>query len=53
MLVTHNKLVISREEIKNLEYPNLKDIQVLEATELPSQSYYQSIIAIIERLFCS
>ncbi|MDK2937381.1 MAG: hypothetical protein PWP62_2389 [Eubacteriaceae bacterium] len=53
MIINQSKLIISREDIKNLEHPNLKDIQLLEIKEIPTQNYYQSIIAIIERLLCS
>ncbi|UYO62369.1 hypothetical protein LNN31_16495 [Acetobacterium wieringae] len=53
MLINQSKIIISREEIKNLEPVKLKNIQVLETEEVPSQNYYPPIIAIIERLLCS
>ncbi|MDD3305892.1 MAG: hypothetical protein PHO29_02185 [Acetobacterium sp.] len=53
MLINQSKVIISRDEIKNLEPVKLKNLQALETVEVPSQVYYQPIIAIIERLLCS
>lgn len=53
MIINQSKLIISREEIKRLEPSNLGNIQILGTMEVPSQNYYQPIIAIIERLLCS
>ncbi len=53
MLINQSKVIISRDEIKNLEPVKLKNLQALDTVEIPSQSYYPAIIAIIERLLCS
>ncbi|KAF5084803.1 hypothetical protein DSECCO2_73980 [anaerobic digester metagenome] len=53
MLINQSKVIVSREEIKNLEPVQLIRIQSLQTVEVPSQSYFEPIIAIIERLLCS